>query len=79
MVRLLFCGDFVCQSPEQIKLDKSFTNLIKIQDFSFVNFEAPISGVGAPIVKSGPALTQSPDSPSGSPIVYLVVGSPLGM
>lgn len=64
MVRLLFCGDFVCQSPGQIKLDESFDNLIKTQDFSFINFEAPISGVGSPIIKSGPALTQSPGSPS---------------
>lgn len=64
MVRLLFCGDFVSQSPQQIKFDERFANLIKEQYVSFTNFEAPISGVGSPIVKSGPALTQSPDSPS---------------
>lgn len=64
MIKLLFCGDFVSQSPKQIKFDESFANLVKEQDFSFANFEAPISGADTPIVKSGPALTQSPDSPS---------------
>ena len=63
MVRLLFCGDFVSQSPDQLKLDESFASLIKEQDLSFINFEAPITGFGSSIIKSGPALTQSPNSP----------------
>lgn len=63
MIRLLFCGDFVSQSPEQLIIDEGFDDIIKKQDCAFVNFEAPIYGIGSLIVKSGPALTQSSKSP----------------
>ncbi len=63
MIKLLFCGDFVCQSPAEIAVDSSISALFNRQDYVCVNFEAPIRNEGKPIIKSGPSLTQSSDSP----------------
>lgn len=64
MVKLLVCGDFVSQNPKDIIVDSHLKELFSQQDFIAVNFEAPIRGMGTPIMKSGPSLTQSVDSPS---------------
>lgn len=63
MIKLLFCGDFVSQNPSDIEIDKQLKTLFSEQDFVAVNFEAPVKGLGNTIKKSGPPLTQSPDSP----------------
>lgn len=62
MIKLLFCGDFVSQSPEKIKLGAKLKALIDCQDYAAVNFEAPLRGFGNDIRKSGPALTQACES-----------------
>lgn len=63
-MKLIVCGDFVSQDPLNVKVDSSLQSLLKTADFVAVNFEAPVRGVGNPIFKSGPSLTQSPDSPA---------------
>lgn len=64
MTKLLFFGDFVCQAPKNLSVSSEVESLISSSDLVYCNFEAPISGIGSPIIKSGPALTQSPNSPS---------------
>lgn len=63
MTNLLFFGDFVCQEPEKLIFSAEISGLISASDVVYCNCEAPIKGVGCPIAKSGPALTQSEDSP----------------
>lgn len=63
-MRLLICGDFVCRHPEVVTLDKKVREIFDRQDFVAVNFEAPVYGHGKDIPKSGPSLTQSPESPA---------------
>ena len=63
-MKLIVCGDFVSQGPMSIQVDEKLQSLLKTADFVSVNFEAPVRGVGKPIYKSGPSLTQSRDSPS---------------
>lgn len=63
MTKILFCGDFVSQSPHRIKIDDKLKSILLTQDYAVVNFEAPIEGHGKPIYKSGPSLIQSQDSP----------------
>ena len=62
MIKFLFCGDFVCQKPKKISIGAKLKNLIESQNYNVINFEAPISGCGHDIKKSGPALTQSCES-----------------
>lgn len=64
MTKLLFFGDYVCQAPQKLILSPDVEGYVSTSDVVFCNFEAPISGAGSPIMKSGPALTQSPNSPS---------------
>ena len=63
-MKFIFCGDFVSQDPKSIQVDLRLQNLFKDADYVAVNFEAPVRGVGKPICKSGPSLTQSEDSPA---------------
>lgn len=63
-MKFVFCGDFVSQWPEKIKVDEKLRMLFNSADYVAVNFEAPVSGIGTPIDKSGPSLTQSQYSPS---------------
>lgn len=63
MIKLLFFGDFVCQEPEVLRFSSEASDLIAASDVVYCNCEAPIKGNGIPIAKSGPALTQSPESP----------------
>lgn len=62
MIKVLFCGDFVSQSPEKITIGTKLKDLIDSQDYVAVNFEAPLRGFGKDIKKSGPALTQASGS-----------------
>lgn len=64
MIKVLFFGDFVCQNPQVLSISPEMERYIVSSDVVYCNFEAPIEGVGTPISKSGPALTQSPYSPS---------------
>ena len=63
-MKFVICGDFVSQDPKRIQVDQRLLNLLKSADYVAVNFEAPVRGVGKTIYKSGPALTQSLDSPA---------------
>ena len=63
-IKLLFFGDFVVQNPHSISLAKSLQDLIENSDFSICNFEAPIKTIHSPILKSGPSLFQSTESPN---------------
>lgn len=63
-MKFVICGDFVSQDPKRIQVDQRLLNLLKSADYVAVNFEAPVRGVGRTIYKSGPALTQSLDSPA---------------
>lgn len=63
MACFLFFGDFVCQEPRELKFSPEVSSLIAASDVVYCNCEAPIRGFGSPVAKSGPALTQSPDSP----------------
>ncbi len=62
-MKILIGGDFVSQSPETITVGDKLRQLMSEHDFIAINFEAPLEGVGSPIAKSGPALTQSANSP----------------
>lgn len=64
MINLLFFGDFVCQEPGKLKFSNEVSSLVSASDVIYCNCEAPIQGAGSPIAKSGPALTQSPESPN---------------
>ena len=63
MIKLLYYGDFVSQNPQRLVLSSDIEYLVSESDVVYCNFEAPINGVGSPLIKSGPALTQSSDSP----------------
>ena len=63
MIRLLFFGDFVCQEPHNLKFSIDASKLLSNSDVVYCNCEAPINGYGTLIAQSGPALTQSADSP----------------
>lgn len=63
MTNLLFFGDFVCQEPEKLQFSTEVSSLVSASEVVYCNYEAPIKGAGSPIIKSGPALTQSPESP----------------
>lgn len=63
MAKLLFFGDFACQHPHDLSFSKEVEDYISSSDVVYCNLEAPISGDGFPIMKSGPALSQSIDSP----------------
>ena len=64
MIKIIVCGDFVSQNPENVQVDLRLQNLFKSMDYVAVNFEAPVRGSGKAIYKSGPSLTQSQDSPA---------------
>lgn len=61
-VKLSFCGDFVANDPSKVSLSDNVRRILDESDINVVNFEAPISGYGAPVSRSGPKLCQ----PAGS-------------
>lgn len=63
MVKILFCGDFVANHPQSIKIDSEVQRIFDKCDVKACNFEAPIVSNDSPIKKSGPSLCQSEQSP----------------
>lgn len=62
-MKILLCGDFVCKTKPEIRIEPELKEVIAQSDFAVVNFEAPAEGAGKAIPKSGPALRQSAESP----------------
>ena len=62
-IRVLAFGDFVATNSSKVRLSEELQNKINGADIKVVNFEAPISGIGNALPKSGPSLAQSPKSP----------------
>lgn len=52
---IFICGDIV--SKPRIEVCHELSDIIK-KNLSFCNLEAPISGVGVPIIKAGPHMSQ---------------------
>lgn len=65
MIKLNFFGDFVAPTVDQLTMDDSLTRIVRSADLNVVNLEAPAFGTDCsyPIVKTGPVLSQSKDSP----------------
>ncbi len=61
-MKMLFCGDFVCQKVN-FKVSEELKSLIETSDFAALNFEAPIAKYCNPIHKSGPGLKQPIEAP----------------
>lgn len=58
-VKLFACGDIVnVQKSSGLICSESLANVIRSADYAVCNFEAPIEGIGSPIVKSGPHIQQ---------------------
>lgn len=66
MITLNFFGDFIASATERVSMDETLRKHISVADLNVINLEAPALSAKhfEPIVKSGPALCQSPDSPS---------------
>lgn len=63
-VKMLLCGDFRAADPSRIILSENLKELVRTSDVKVCNFEAPIKVPNAkPIIKSGPALSQSTEAP----------------
>lgn len=56
--KILFVGDVVLESKPQFS--EPFNALFQSAKIKSCNFEAPISGFGQPIVKTGPLVSQNP-------------------
>lgn len=66
MANIFACGDIVNYENESGHLcSNDLEKLIKSADYAVCNFEAPVSGFGRPIPKSGPNLSQSACTISG--------------
>ncbi len=63
MTKLTFFGDFKVDSVNFLHLSSELESLLKGSEINVVNFEAPISSDGKPIIKSGPNIYQHPDAP----------------
>lgn len=65
-VKIFACGDIVnVQKNSGLICSESLADIIRSADFSVCNFEAPIEGVGTPIVKSGPHIQQKESTLKG--------------
>lgn len=65
LTKIIVCGDFRAVHPEKITVCPELRKIFDDADICVCNFEAPIRVEGAkPIKKSGPALNQSPQSPT---------------
>lgn len=60
---ITFYGDFVASHPNEIEFSNDIDSLISSSDVNVVNFEAPIETNEKALMKSGPSLFQSKDSP----------------
>ena len=64
-IKLLFCGDFLSQHPEEIIFSKELLSFFSKSNIRCINFEAPIENKGMPINKGSICvLSQSKDSPA---------------
>ena len=65
-VKLFACGDIVnTQKKSGLVCSEELAGIIRSADYSVCNFEAPIEGLGSPIVKSGPAIEQKESTLAG--------------
>ena len=62
MVNIFVAGDVINTSNEDNFVHGELISLIKRQDLSICNFEAPVESVAAKVIKAGPALTQKKDT-----------------
>lgn len=60
--RVFFSGDIVNTSSYNPFISEELQSIIKNQDFSVCNFEAPIEGFGEKIQKAGPHISQKLDT-----------------
>ena len=66
MTSLFICGDVVnCHKSNGILCSDEVADLVAGTDYSVCNFEAPIAGFGRPQTKSGPLITQVPETVEG--------------
>ncbi len=63
MIRLSFWGDCKINDPRMLQIDDQVKKVLMSCDYNAINFEAPIHGVGFQQQKSGPTISQSPDTP----------------
>jgi len=63
MAKITVWGDFKVNAVERLGLSDSLCQLLGESDVNVVNCEAPIRGVGSPVRKSGPNISQSAESP----------------
>jgi len=61
-VNLFFSGDVVNTNCVDNFISEDFQQIIRNQDFSICNFEAPIEGVGKKILKVGPNINQKKET-----------------
>jgi len=64
IVKLLFCGDFIAQNPQNIKLSADFKKLLKACDIKCLNFEGSLPNKNPITIKGTAVLPQSIFSPA---------------
>ena len=63
---IFVAGDVVNYHQKDGKvIDEELAEIVRGADYSVCNFEAPISGYGSPLLKSGPHLSQLPETVDG--------------
>lgn len=62
MAKITVWGDFKVNAVERLRISDSLRQLLGESDANVVNCEAPIRGVGSPVRKSGPNISQSAES-----------------
>ena len=60
--RLFFCGDIVNTKCQKSFISDEIQTIIKSQDYSICNFEAPIEGYGEKAQKAGPHVAQKAET-----------------
>ena len=63
MAQITIWGDFKANDTEHLNLSGELQLLLNKSDINVVNFEGSVKSKGKAIVKSGPNIRQSPDSP----------------
>ena len=63
MAKITVWGDFKVNAVERLRISDSLRQLLGESNANVVNCEAPIRGVGSPVRKSGPNISQSSESP----------------
>lgn len=60
--KIFICGDIVNTQSKDSFIDESLERIIREQDFSICNFEAPIEGTGVKFPKAGPNISQKKET-----------------